>query len=194
MVAADNMRRWVGTLLTASTLAACEPTAPSLEAGADPFAPHGSTAGDDAVDGLIVGHRLMEAGEYELAIRAYLRAAGELGTNVDVLSALGSANLRLGRLGQAEKLLRRAVKEDQKFVPAWNNLGVVLMETGRPAEASRVFQTAFALDSGKSDEIRENLSRALANIEKPTYNEENEKSAYDLVRRGNGRFLLLRTP
>ncbi len=51
---------------------------------------------------LLVGHRLMEAGEFELALKAYLRAAGEQGVNVDVLSALGSANLQLGRLGQAE--------------------------------------------------------------------------------------------
>ena len=41
---------------------------------------------------------------------------------------IGSANLKLGRLGQAEKLLRRAIKADEAFAPAWNNLGVVLME------------------------------------------------------------------
>lgn len=188
------MRHWVGTLVTAQLLVACQPTAPELSPGADPFAPHGSVTTDDAVDGLIVGHRLMAAGQYELALRAYLRAAGEIGTNADVLSALGSANLRLGRLGQAETLLRRAVKDDQRFVPAWNNLGVVLMETGRPAEASRVFQTAFALDSGNSDEIRENLSLALANINNPTYTPDQNKSEFDLVRRGNGRYLLLQTP
>lgn len=188
------MRFLVGPILASTTiLSACEPSTPEFEAGADPFAPFGVVDQDDAVDGLIVGHRLMEAGQYELALRAYLRAAGELGTNSDVLSALGSANLRLRRLGQAEKLLRRAVKEDQNFVPAWNNLGVVLMETNRPAEASRVFQTAFALDSGKSDEIRENLGRALANIKNPAYDRP-ETSAFDLVRRGNGRYLLLQTP
>lgn len=145
----------------------------------------------EGVDGLIVGHRLMEAGEYELAIKAYLRAASKVGTNGDVLSALGSANLQLGRIGQAEKLLRRAIKEDQTFVPAWNNLGVVLMEQGKTAEAARVFQTAFALDSGNSDEIRENLRRALANVENPAYTREKEEKAFDLVRRGKGRYLIL---
>ena len=146
------------------------------------------------MDGLIVGHRLMAAGEYELALKAYLRAAGDTGTTVDVLSALGSANLHLGRLGQAEKLLRRAIKEEQTFVPAWNNLGVVLMEQQKHAEAARVFQTAFALDSGNSDEIRENLRRALAKIENPAYTAENNDEAFDLVRRGRGQYLILSTP
>ena len=82
-------------------------------------------------DGLIVGHRLMEAGEYELALKAYLRAASEDGVNADVLSAIGSANLKLGRLGQAEQILRRALEMDPTFVPALNNLGVVLMERGQ---------------------------------------------------------------
>ncbi|WP_298360606.1 tetratricopeptide repeat protein [uncultured Litoreibacter sp.] len=164
-----------------------------MGAGADPFAPTGSVGRAQSVDGLIVGHRLMAAGEYELAIKAYLRAAGEIGTTVDVLSALGSANLQLGRLGQAEDLLRKAVKKDETFVPAWNNLGVVLMERQKPGEASRVFQTAFALDSGNSDEIRQNLQRALAQIENPAYTSE-KSEAFDLVRRGNGRYLILATP
>ena len=60
-------------------------------------------AGKADTDGLIVGHRLMAAGEYELALDAYYRAAAQQGLNVDTLSALGSANLRLGRLGQAEQ-------------------------------------------------------------------------------------------
>ena len=109
----------------------------------------------------------MEAGEYELALKAYYRAASKQGATADVLSAIGSADLKLGRLNQAEQMLRRAVEADQLFVPAWNNLGVVLMEKGLYPEAARTFQTAFALDSGQSDSIRENLRLALAKIEKP---------------------------
>lgn len=146
---------------------------------------------EEDVDGLIVGHRLMEAGEYELALKAYLRAAGEQGINVDVLSALGSANLRLGRLGQAEQLLRRAVETDETFVPAWNNLGVVLMERGKLGEAAQVFKRAFALDSGESDDIRQNLTLAMAKLENRAYPDENN---FALVRRGSGDYRLLSTP
>lgn len=177
-------------LISASALlAACDAGGlRPLEEGS-PYAPAGVAKGE-SVDGLIVGHRLMEAGEYELALKAYLRAAGEQGVNADVLSALGSANLRLGRLGQAERLLRQAVKVDEKFVPAWNNLGVVLMERGQIGEASRIFRIAFALDSGKSADIRENLRLSLAKLENPGYLEP-ENNEFALVRRGSGTYLLL---
>ncbi|MDJ1006950.1 MAG: tetratricopeptide repeat protein [Paracoccaceae bacterium] len=178
-------------VIAASLLAACSSGGLQQVEGS-PFAPVGRVDSSQSVDGLIVGHRLMAAGEYELALRAYSRAAAEDGMSVDVLSALGSANLRLGRLGQAEKLLRRATQEDAEFVPAWNNLGVVLMETEEFGEAARVFRVAFALDSGESDDIRDNLRLALAKIENPAYSEPDNQFA--LVRRGTGSYLLLETP
>ncbi len=156
------------------------------------YAP-GVDASRNAVDGLTVGHRLMASGEYELALKAYYRAAAEQGLDVDVLSALGSANLKLGRLGQAEDLLRRAIKHDEKFPPAWNNLGVVLMESGQLGEAERVFHTAFALDNGENPQIRENLRLALAKLENPGYDAENNNT-FALVRRGSGEYRLLSTP
>lgn len=133
----------------------------------------------------------MAAGEYELALKAYLRAAGERGIDVDTLSALGSANLALGRLGQAEQLLRRALEEDPAFVPALNNLGVVLMEAGRVGEARQVFQQAFAQDSGQSDSIRENLRLAIARTEANVYSDPEDVPAFSLVRREKGQFVLL---
>lgn len=172
-------------------LAACGSAGGLASREGGPFAP--GVGRGEAVDGLTVGHRLMAAGEYELALRAYLRAAAEQGINVDVLSALGSANLKLGRLGQAERLLRRALELDATFVPAHNNLGVVLMEQGRVAEARRSFQEAFARDRGSSDEIRENLRLAIARSEETRYTEENNHD-FSLVRRGPGHFLLLSTP
>ena len=53
-----------------------------------------------------------------------------------MLSALGSANLKLGRIGQAEALLRQALDEEEDFVPALNNLGVVLMEQREYGESA----------------------------------------------------------
>ena len=155
------------------------------------YAP-GVQGGADSVDGLIVGHRLMASGEYRLALKAYQRAAADHGMNVDVLSAIGSADLALGRLGQAERILRQATDADDTFVPAWNNLGVVLMEKGEIAEAARVFRVAFALDNGNSPQIRENLRLALAKMENPAYSEDNNDD-FSLVRRGAGDYLLLST-
>ncbi len=177
------------TLIT--TMAACD--AGGFGASDDQvYAP--GVAGASDLDGLLVGHRLMAAGEFELALKAYTRAAAQQGLNVDTLSALGSANLRLGRLGQAERLLRRATREAPDFPAAWNNLGVILMEKGEVAEASEVFRRAFATDNGNSDQIRENLRLALAKIENVVNNEPQEEYQFELVRRGTGDFMILTAP
>ncbi|MCU4655190.1 tetratricopeptide repeat protein [Roseibacterium sp. SDUM158016] len=186
--AASIARRICVALAVLAVATACTPSAPLTSS--DPDLP-GLDTGGTSVDGLIVGHRLMESGEYELALRAYYRAAGTLGLNVDVLSALGSANLRLGRIGQAEALLRQALDEEEDFVPALNNLGVVLMEQGEYGEARRVFQQAFALDSGRTDAIRENLRTAIARMEDSVYSTENNDFRFDLIRRGPGVYELL---
>ncbi len=183
------IQKWVGLLCTLSVLAACD--AGGFGASDDsPFAP--GYSGEADIDGLLIGHRLMAAGEYELALKSYTRAAGEQGLTVDVLSALGSANLNLGRLGQAEKLLRRAIEKDAEFVPAWNNLGVILVEKGNFAEAAQIFRRAFALDNGESDQIRDNLRLALAKSENLNYTDPNNHN-FTLMRRGSSEYLILST-
>ncbi len=160
-----------------------------------PAAPPGTHVLRNSVDGMLVGHRLMEAGEYELALRAYLRAAAEGDATAEELPmALGSANLHLGRLGQAEDQLRSAVELSPDDPRAWNNLGVVLMERGEYGEARRVFQHAFALDSGQSDSIRENLRLSIARMENSVYTPENNDNRYDLARRGGGFYILQAAP
>ena len=187
----NRLRGLAGAVALSVLLAGCGPA--TFGQGTGPDAP-GIDPVAGSVDGLEVGHRLMAAGQYELALRAYYRAAGSEGATVDVLSAIGSANLRLGRLGQAEQVLRRALEVDQTFVPALNNLGVVLAERGEWGEARLVFRTAFALDSGNSDEIRENLRLSLANTPDSRYDGDQQQEAFALVRRGQGRYLLLQTP
>jgi tetratricopeptide (TPR) repeat protein len=176
------------TICSALLLAGCTPA--SDVSRNETF---GVNARGKGVDGMTVGHRLMEAGEHELALKAYLRGAGETGINADVLSAIGSANLALGRLGQSEKILERALELDPNYVPALNNLGVVMMEQGKTGEARVYFQKAFALDSGQTDSIRENLMLAIAQSEANVYdpNQEQEKSGFRLVRQEKGKFVLL---
>jgi len=185
--------RHLPALATLVLLAACSSGGLGFSQGSA-NRPPAANAHEKGVDGLLVGHRLMEAGEFDLALKAYLRAAAEQGINVDVLSALGSVNLKLDRLGQAEQLLRRAVELDPSFVPAQNNLGVVLMERGKLGEARAVFQQAFALDSGQTDSIRENLKLAIARTEPDVYSDPNYGPAepkYNLMRRGTGEYVLL---
>jgi len=178
---------WVPMIVALMTLAACS-SGGFGRSNDQVFAP--GVAGASDIDGLLVGHRLMSAGEYELALKAYTRAASQQGLNVDTLSALGSANLRLGRLGQAERLLRHATEQDPSFPAAWNNLGVILMEQGKISEAAQVFRRAFATDNGNSEQIKENLRISLAQISDPTY-DRSQNQDVKLVRRGTGDFVLL---
>ncbi len=174
-------------LLIAAALAGCGNSAP--ETG--PFAP--GVARGEGVDPMLVGHRLMAAGEYELAVQSFSRAALDRGMDAEVLTGIGSAYLGLGRLGQAESLLRDAIDKDETSPEAWNNLGVVLMERGEVAEAAQVFRRAYAIDNGESDSIRDNLRLALAKMENPVYDQDPEQD-YKVVRRGSSDFLIRKIP
>ena len=143
-----------------------------------------------------VGHRLVAAGEYELAIRSFNRAALERGTlDAEILSGLGTANLGLGRLGEAEKLLERAVEQEDAEPVDYNNYAVLLMEKGRTSEAVAYFKRGFALSNGQNIAIRDNLRLALAKSENSVTTEaEKKQSDYKLVRRGNSDFVIRPTP
>ena len=157
-------------------------------------APDGTVVLAQSVDQMLVGNRLMDAGQYELALQAYYRAAASRGLDAEVLTAIGSANLRLGRVGQAEAQFRNALDQDEGFVPAWNNLGVVLMERSSYGEARRAFEQAFALDSGRSDMVRDNLRLAIARMENSAYSDGNIENGPGLIRQGGGVYVLLANP
>jgi len=157
-----------------------------------PLAPGVATAQPAMVDQVTVGNRLMAAGEHDLALEAFYRAAAEQGLTAQILTSIGSANLQLGRLDQSEAQLRKAIDTDERYPIAWNNLGAVLMEKGEYGEASRVFQTAFALDNGASDEIRSNLRLSLAKKEDARYSSpHNTEDDFGLVWQGNGSYKLV---
>jgi len=180
-------RGTAAALALAAALSGCGDALPQ-----GPYAP-GVAPRAASVDQLLVGHRLMEAGEYELAQRAYFRAGARHGLTADVLSGLGSANLAMGRLGTAERLLRRAVESDAATPEMWNNLGVVLVEKGDFVAAEQILRRAYALDDGASDTIRDNLRLSLAKSPESRYSEPAEQK-YKVVRRGGGKFLLRKTP
>ena len=68
------------------------------------------------------------------------------------------------------------------------------MERGDFGQARRVFETAFALDGGKSPPLRENLRFAIQIMENNVYHEDINNDAFELVRRGGGHYELLQTP
>ena len=180
-------------IATALALSACAPL--GSEANRDKpidLRPPGIAKNGHSVDPLIVGDRLMSAGEHELALDAYLRAAHEHGMTHEVQSAIAVANINLGRLNQAEDILLGLTTEAPRNPGHWNNLGVVLLEQGKYGEARRIFERAFGLSNGARPEIRENLRVALAKMEEQEYTE--EQNAFTLVREGGGTFRLTQWP
>lgn len=141
-------------------------------------------------DQLTIGRRMMDAGEYELALRAFTRAAAQKGTTTEILGEVGFANLALGRVGQAEEILRKATDAEDATPIMWNNLGVALMEKGEIPEAVLVFRRAFATSSGQSDAIRDNLAKALALRDDPNYDGDNDDGP-KMIRQGRGNVLLV---
>lgn len=174
-----------------SAVASCGPQVMSPPEG-DLFPP-GVDLSRQAVDGVEVGHRLMAARQYELALEAFTRAALDQGLTGEILNGMGTANLGLGRLGQSEDLLRRAVKAEPDWAGAWNNLGVLLMEQGQIIEAQHILRKAYALDNGQNDSIRDNLRLALAKSENAD-NNTGQNEEYKLVRRGSSEYLIRKTP
>jgi len=183
--------RALALLISPLLLAACLSGGQSAPADS-PFAPPVDTS-KEAVDPVVVGWRLMEAGEFELALQSFYRAAAQTGATADLLAAAGTANLGLGRLGQAEDLLRQSLDLEPDHAETWNNLGVALMEQGKLPEAELILKKAFALDNGESDAIRDNLRLALAKAENPAYDVGNTQE-YKLVRRGSSDYLIRQTP
>jgi tetratricopeptide (TPR) repeat protein len=173
----------------------CSPAGQSHDSPNDWAAP-GIDLRQQGEDALVVGHRLMAAQEYELALDAFTRATLRHGLTPEILSSLGSANLGLGRLGQAEDLLRRAVKQAPDWAEPHNNLGIVLLERGKTAEAVQILKRAFALNNGESDAIRDNLRLALEKFENTPHSGEQstENDTYKLVQQGGGSYLIRRTP
>jgi len=188
-----HIRTVAATLALAGVAVGCTESRP-----ADPpalWAP-GVDSRKDAEDGLVVGHRLMAAGEYELALDAFTRATLDHGLSAELLSSLGTANLGLGRLGQAEDLLRRATAKEPDWPEPLNNLGIVLMEQGQTSEAVQVFKRAYALDNGESDAIRDNFRLALEKLENPPHSDaqSTENNDYKLVRQGGGSYAIRKNP
>ncbi|MCC1492262.1 tetratricopeptide repeat protein [Cognatishimia sp. F0-27] len=169
--------------ISIAALAACSQGGLSRDDGS-PFAPGVDPSGD-AVSGVEVGHRLMQSGQHELALEAFSRAAYDEGLTAEILVGLGSANLGLGRLGQSERLLRRATELQPDWPGAWNNLGVVVMERGRIEDAIAIFRRAFSMPGGQSDAIRDNLRLALSKRDARA-GAADAQAQYRLVREGRG--------
>ena len=127
---------WAGSTLLA--LAACDSAGGLRPSEGGVLAPAGRPGSQQSVDGLTVGHRLMAAGQYELALKSYLRAASEQGVNVDVV-----------RLGRPDRSGHEIGSEDRHLVArlvARETLGARLSFGDRSPELVQVVEVFVGRD------------------------------------------------
>lgn len=138
---------------------------------------------------LAEGDRLLEAGAADAALRAYGEAL-RLAYSADALAGAGAASFRLGRFREAERLLEAAVRLEPGHVRAWNDLGVVRHALGTHVAAREALRTAFALDGGRTDSIRQNLAMVESLVPEPV-DLESVVTQFQVVRADEGKYLLV---
>ena len=98
---------------------------------------------------------------WDKAIDAYRKAIAADATNVDAYDALGVALAQSGRLADSEITLRQAVALAPERLRTRNNLGYVLLLSGKPDEAVLVLRSVVDQDHGNAIATA-NLSNAMA--------------------------------
>ena len=94
------------------------------------------------------------------------KAAAQRPDGADIHYNLGTALMRLGRIGDAEPPLRRATALAPAFAAARLNLGNCLRELGRPDEAAEVYRQALAIRPDYP-QARLNLGSTLIELGEP---------------------------
>ncbi|RMH49283.1 MAG: tetratricopeptide repeat protein [Alphaproteobacteria bacterium] len=136
------------------------------------------------------GRRLLAAGEPELALRRFEEALLADPRSGDALVGAGVASFRLGRLVQARRFLERAVEVAPENAAAWNGLGVVLSALGNQHGAHEALRTAFALDGGRTPEIRTNLALVEHRLSQPV-DADSVVAEFELRQTGAGVYRLI---
>ncbi len=94
------------------------------------------------------------------SIPSHRSAAAPTGQAID----LALAAYRQGHLDAAEARCERAVAAEPRHFPAWNLLGVIALQTGRPALAVERFDRAIALNAGEAG-VHTNRGNALIGLQ-----------------------------
>jgi protein O-GlcNAc transferase len=91
-------------------------------------------------------HDLLAANKAEQVVALLMRLAPKAASHPDVNTLLAMANLRLGRLEQAEHYARRAIQGPGATAVNFTNLALVLAARGRHADARAAAEQAIAID------------------------------------------------
>ena len=110
---------------------------------------------------LLVADAQYELGNTKEAMTQYKAALSVKATSAMALDGVGRCHLRDANYAAAEAAFRSAISADAKFVPAYNNLAVVLEKMNKRAQAIALLEKATVIDPNNSD-VSKNLKRMKA--------------------------------
>ena len=107
---------------------------------------------DDPALARLTAQAAERLGDLDAAIPRYARALAAMSQadpkRAETGFALGTALYARRRLGEAYRALRAALEHDRNHAACWCNLGNVLSDLARPAEAIKAYERALAIDPG----------------------------------------------
>jgi tetratricopeptide (TPR) repeat protein len=90
--------------------------------------------------------KAFSAGNMQEADSLYAKALDDSGDNASLLVSLAAVKTRMGKTAESTALLRRALKIDLSYAPAWLLLGMNALEQKNDAEALADLMQAVYLD------------------------------------------------
>lgn len=100
------------------------------------------------LDSSLRSHR---EGKLDLARDGYIEVLQEMPENPVALNLLGTLDAQTGNLGDAERLIRRAIAQNPKEAAYYSNLANVLQQKGQHRDAIQAYRHALKLDPGLGD-------------------------------------------
>ena len=100
-----------------------------------------------------LGKLYLRLHKVDKAVDALSRAREADPTNLDNLRNLGTAQLQLGRVEEAEKAFKAVLVQNDRFGAAYNGLGLVAIQRGDAETARRDFEKAIRIDSDEVEPL-----------------------------------------
>lgn len=107
---------------------------------------------------LLLADALYDSGDNKAAMTMYKQIIAAKPNSATALDGIGRCHLRDANYAAAEAALRGAIKADKSYVPAYNNLAVVLEKMNKRSEAIAYLEKAASMDANNVD-VQKNLKR-----------------------------------
>lgn len=102
---------------------------------------------------LLLADALYDTGDIKVAMGMYKQILAAKPKSATALDGIGRCHLADANYAAAEAALRSSIAADKNFVPAYNNLAVVLEKMNRRAQAIALLEKASTMDPNNADEI-----------------------------------------